>query len=87
MCGESNIFLPPDVLNGIKKAFRQEKSQNARYALAQNIENALLAKRERMPLCQDTGLAVFFVEIGANARIEGDIYLSLIHISEPTRPY
>ena len=59
-CG---TVLPTDAYNAIKKAYENEKSPVAKEVLAQLLENADIAKDEKRPLCQDTGLAVFFVKV------------------------
>jgi len=70
-CIESNYILGEDVLKSFRRALEQEESPLGREILNQLIENARIAREERIPLCQDTGLAVFFVEIGDEVRIEG----------------
>jgi len=63
--------LPPDVLAGIERARGRETSATAREILDALIENARIARENRMPLCQDCGLAVFFVRLGSEVGIEG----------------
>lgn len=74
LCGAANVEMPKDILEALEAAQKSEESPAARYALTQNIENARLALKSKMPLCQDTGMAVFFVEVGRDARIKEDIY-------------
>jgi len=62
--------LPNDVLDSLKKASAQESNPKAAEILNKLIENAALAESEKIPLCQDTGLAVVFVEAGAGVAIE-----------------
>ena len=57
--------LPEDVLAALEQAVQRESSPRAAGILRQLVENARIAGRERIPLCQDTGLAVVFVEQGA----------------------
>lgn len=71
MCVRANTELPDDVRNKFQKAMAEEDSPSAREVLRQLLENADLAMRTKLPLCQDTGLAVFFVEIGEDLTIEG----------------
>jgi len=66
------IELPEDVLGALKKARDVEQSPMGVEVLDQLIENADIARRERLPLCQDTGLAVAFVEMGADVHVEGN---------------
>lgn len=72
---EVNYNLGDDVLNSIKGAADKEDSELGRYALERIIENAEIAARESLPLCQDTGLAVVFAEIGQDVHVvDGDLY-------------
>jgi len=71
LCQEANFFLGEDVLAALKKAREQEESPVARQVLDHILENAPIAAKEQMPLCQDCGLAVVFVEIGQDAHITG----------------
>ncbi len=63
--------LPEDALKALKKAYEEEKSPVAKKVIEQLLENAEIAKTEKKPLCQDTGLAVFFVKVGQDLKIEG----------------
>jgi len=63
--------LPSDALSAMKKAYEDEKSEVSREVLKQLLENAKIASSESRPLCQDTGLAVFFVKVGEDLKIVG----------------
>lgn len=67
---ETNCFLPGDVFNSIKKARGKEDSRYACFFLDQIIANAEIAASESLPLCQDTGVAVFFVDMGMDVYVE-----------------
>lgn len=69
---EANYYLPQDVENAIKNAREKEKSPLCREILGDILQNADIARKREMPICQDTGLAVFFVELGQDVHIEGD---------------
>jgi fumarate hydratase subunit alpha len=72
---EVNYNLGDDVLDALKGAAETEDSELGRYALGRIIENAEIAGRESLPLCQDTGLAVVFVEVGQDVHVvDGDLY-------------
>jgi len=72
---EANFFLTDDVLDAIKKARETEESSVAREVLDRIVENADIAAEEKIPLCQDCGAAVVFLELGQEARIVGgDLY-------------
>jgi fumarate hydratase subunit alpha len=62
--------LPQDVFTALQKARRTETSERAQRILDQLLENAVLAAADRIPLCQDTGLLVAFVDQGAAAVIQ-----------------
>lgn len=70
LCIKAAYELPPDVLTALQKAAQSESNTLAAKILQQLIENARLASEERIPLCQDTGLAVVFIEQGADVVIE-----------------
>jgi len=70
LCVKAAYELPPDVLTALKKAVKSESNPLAAKILQQLVENARLASQERIPLCQDTGLAVVFIEQGADIVIE-----------------
>ncbi len=63
--------LPDDALKALQNAYKSEKSPVSKEVLKQLLENADIAKSEDRPLCQDTGLAVFFVRVGEDLKIIG----------------
>ena len=69
---EANFFLPDDVLASLKQARETEESPVGREVLDRILENADISAKERIPLCQDTGTAVVFLELGQDAHIVGD---------------
>ena len=73
LCQEANFELGEDVLAALNKALKEEKSPFCRQTLSQIIENARIAREERIPLCQDCGTAVVFLEIGQDVHISGDL--------------
>ncbi|MGL4988398.1 MAG: fumarate hydratase [Cetobacterium sp.] len=74
LCIEANYFIGEDVLNKIKECQSSETSQLGKIILGQIIENDEIAAKNNVPMCQDTGLAVIFLEIGTDVKINGDIY-------------
>jgi fumarate hydratase subunit alpha len=68
---EANFDLEKDVLAVLRRGQSREESPVGREIFNQLLENAGIARSERMPICQDTGLAVVFVEVGQDAHIEG----------------
>ena len=75
LCGRAACDLPQDVLERLRLMEARETSELGRDFFAQYFENARIAREERMPLCQDTGFAVCFVELGDRVRFDhGTIY-------------
>ncbi|MEN3043640.1 MAG: fumarate hydratase [Candidatus Hydrothermales bacterium] len=71
MCMKATHELKPDVVEALKRAYENEESDFGKAILSQILENIEIAKRDSIPLCQDTGFAVLFVEIGEDVKIEG----------------
>lgn len=69
LCIAACYELPADVLGALERAAETESNPRAARILAQLVENARIAAEDRIPLCQDTGLAVVFVEQGAEVAI------------------
>lgn len=75
---EANFYLPEDVLNSLRQAVKTEESPVAQDVLNRILENATIAAQEKIPLCQDTGTAVVFVELGQDVHIAGgDLYTAI----------
>lgn len=75
LCQQANFMLGEDVLTTLRQAQQTEESPLGREVLGQIIENARIAEREHLPLCQDCGTAVVFLEIGQETHIiGGDLY-------------
>jgi len=77
MCIEANYFIGSDVINKIKEAHANEESPVGKNVLEQIIKNDDIAATDRVPMCQDTGLVVVFLEVGTEVRVDGDIYASI----------
>jgi fumarate hydratase subunit alpha len=71
MCIEANCILSDDVYQAIEKAKTTESSAVGRELLCQLTKNADIAKRDYMPICQDTGMAIIFLEIGQDVHFYG----------------
>lgn len=67
---DCNYFIGKDIMNALEKARENEKSEVGKSVLTQIIENDKLAAKEEVPLCQDTGMAILFVEYGDKVVIE-----------------
>lgn len=74
LCIEANCVLSDDILSAIRGAGDKEESPIGKEILNLLIENAEVARSEKIPICQDTGVAVIFVELGTDVRIvNGDL--------------
>ncbi len=71
MCIQSTHYLSNDMTEKLKEAVDTEKSPLGKKILVQLQENLEIADKEMIPICQDTGMAVFFVEVGQDVHIEG----------------
>lgn len=71
LCIQANCCLPNDVRQRLCSASAQEKSDVGRAILEDLVENYRLAEEEHLPICQDTGMAVLFVELGQEVHIVG----------------
>lgn len=71
MCIQANHFLSEDMEAALKEASSKEKSDLGRKILNQLQDNLKIAGEDMIPICQDTGMAVFFVEIGQDVHITG----------------
>lgn len=71
MCIEVNHFLSADMERAMKHAAQTEESGLGKQILGQLQENLEIAGREMIPICQDTGMAVVFLEIGQDVHLEG----------------
>ena len=78
LCQEANFVLGEDVIAALKQAQQTEESPEGKEVLSQLLENARIAKQEHIPLCQDCGTAVVFLEIGQETHIiGGDLYTAV----------
>lgn len=79
MCIEANHVLAPDMDNALKVAVNTEKSNLGKKILGQLQDNLKIAKEDMIPICQDTGMAVIFLEIGQDVHFEGGLLEEAIH--------
>ncbi len=79
LCISANCNLNSDIYNALKKAKSEESSPVGKNILSQIIENADLAKKKCKPICQDTGMAVIFMEIGQEVHFTGGDLTSAIN--------
>lgn len=79
LCMDANFNLNDDVLDALRDSYEAEVSPVAREVFAELLENAKIAHECQMPLCQDTGVAVVFVEIGEYVEVVGGRLYDAIH--------
>ena len=72
LCIEANLWLPPDVINAIESAEKAEPWDGAKRILSLLGDNVRIASEKTLPVCQDTGMACVFVELGQDVHIDGD---------------
>lgn len=71
LCQEANFDLPADVVGALERAQQAEVSPEAQEALGQLLENARIARGERVPLCQDCGYTIVLLELGQDCHVGG----------------
>ncbi len=79
MCIEANHFLGKDMEEALRKAEEREKSPIGKQILCQLEENLQIAAEEMIPICQDTGMAVIFVDIGQDVYVEGGLLTDAVN--------
>jgi len=73
LCLKANTHLRSDVLNALKELYKNETKDRVRGMLGILIENAEVASKKKIPICQDTGVTCVFVEIGQDVLVEGNL--------------
>lgn len=71
MCIEANLRLSPDMERAVRQAEKEEDSTIGKQILGQLCENLVIAGEEKIPICQDTGMAIVFVRLGQDVHIDG----------------
>jgi len=79
LCQDATHNLPDDVVAALRRAESTEESPLARQVLLEILDNAELARREMLPLCQDTGTAVVFAEVGQDVHIVGGAFVDAVN--------
>ena len=79
LCIDSNLYLGEDVLKAFEKGKQMEESPVGKEMFDQLTENARIARDEKVAMCQDTGLAVIFVELGQDVHVAGGDFNAAIH--------
>lgn len=79
MCIEANHFLSPDMEQAVREAAASEESEVGKHILEKLCENMKIAGEDMIPVCQDTGMAVIFMEIGQDVHVEGGILTDAVN--------
>ncbi len=79
LCIEANTILGEDVVSALKRGLEEEESLIGKEIFCQLLENEKIAREERLALCQDTGLAVVFVDLGQDVHVTGGDLNEAIH--------
>src|SRR4030043_1137743 len=79
LCMDANLYLGEDVLAAFDRAEKMEESPVGKEIFQQLKENARIAREEKVAMCQDTGLAVVFVELGQEVHIVGGDFNAAIN--------
>lgn len=79
MCISANYFLSPDMKKKMEEAKEREESPLGKQILSQLLENLEIAGTDQIPICQDTGMAVVFLEIGQDVHFEGGNLEDAVH--------
>jgi fumarate hydratase subunit alpha len=76
---KANFYINPDLINRLKETLKEENSPIGKYVLQMIIENNKIASKEEVPICQDTGMAVVFVDIGQEVHLVGGDFVEAIN--------
>lgn len=71
LCQDSNYYLGEDIIKAFEKGVKEEESPAGKAIFEQLLENAQISREEQVPMCQDTGFAVFFLELGQEVELTG----------------
>ncbi|MBR3042833.1 MAG: fumarate hydratase [Eubacterium sp.] len=73
LCIKANLYLADDMKQRIDQAEKNEKSALGRQVIGQLVENMKVADENKIPICQDTGMAVFFIKVGQEVHFDGNL--------------
>jgi len=79
LCMNANYDLGQDVVESLQRSLEKEESPSGKEILEMILENAEIAREEQLPICQDTGFAVLFVELGQDVHVVGGDYEEAIN--------
>ncbi len=76
---KTGVYMADDCLQALEDAQKKETNRYAEFALDTCVKNAYIAREQNMAVCQDTGLAVLFIEIGQEVHIEGELLSTAVN--------
>jgi len=79
LCIDANYYLGDDVVKTLKEFEKNEESPTGKEVIGKILENIEIGKNDKVPLCQDTGYAVFFIELGQEVHIKGGDFAEAIN--------
>lgn len=79
MCIEANHYLTDDMKDALREAAKAEKAPLGKQILCQLEDNLKIASEDTIPICQDTGMAVIFMEVGQDVHIEGGLLTDAVN--------
>ena len=79
LCLKANTELRPDIISALEGLYKNEKKDRSRGMLAVLLENAKVASKKKIPICQDTGITCVFVKIGQDVSVEDGSITSAIN--------
>ncbi|MFO7889083.1 MAG: fumarate hydratase [bacterium] len=79
LCIDANYYLGDDVVTSLKDYEKKEESSTGKEVIGKILENIEIGKNDKVPLCQDTGYAVFFIELGQEVHITGGDFAEAVN--------
>ena len=79
LCIEANYYLGEDVITSLKEREKKEESPTGKEVISKILENIEIARNDKVPLCQDTGYAVFFIELGQEIHLTGGDFVEAVN--------
>lgn len=79
MCIEANHYLTEDMQEALKRSVKEEEAPIGKQILGQLEDNLEIAAKDKIPICQDTGMAVIFLEVGQDVHIEGGVLTDAVN--------
>ena len=73
MCINANCYINSDIKSALSENLEKEESEAGKNVLKDLLKNAEIASKKEVPICQDTGMAVFFIEIGEEVHVNGNL--------------